>query len=140
MLLNIVLTVVAALCQVSNSWMGYKVTGSTVTRRHRTMYDVAFIVVGLVGVLCVGFVEYRGNQAERAHFAYTVTPASGLAVNQPLALNVEFTNTGSGSAYNFLVAKHAYIELDECETSQKPPLLHSEKRLRFMSIQKEEAL
>jgi len=73
MVWNIVLASLAALSQGVNAWLGHKVTGAALTRKRRLAYDIAFIVVALIGVTSVGIMAYRGARSERAHFSVEVS-------------------------------------------------------------------
>jgi hypothetical protein len=128
---NILLAVFGALAQLANAWLGYKVTGQTVSPKRKLIYDCIFIGVGLLGASCVGAIAYRGSLSERAHFQFKPSlvydfpsvddlwsrAGDWLAVDSPLRLNVHFKNVGSGPATNANHVGRVYIEPDESVSS-----------------------
>ena len=123
MAFNIALAALAALSQLGNAFMGWKVTGKTLSSRQQKIYDALFIIIGVVGIVAVGLIAYRSSRQERAHFAFQienaytgtsksagkVIPYSWFVINEPLAFSVYQTNVGSGSAYNVDVHTHAFL-------------------------------
>jgi len=102
------------------------------TKGKRRLCDGSFITCSVVGVLCVVFLAYRGERADRAQlvlspavsfaFASTVKDewallGEWLPVNIPMSLNVDFENVGTGPALNFSYAGRVYLEPDLSRSS-----------------------
>lgn len=130
--MNITLAILAAGCQLINAWMGWKVTGQTLSVKQRKTYDALFIIVGLAGLVLVGLIAARAGRQERAHFSArivntyqvfdqttrAIVPFSWFVVDKPLAFNVFAKNVGNGSAYNAEEHFHSFVKPDNSASSE----------------------
>src|SRR6266478_3895370 len=103
-LLDICLAIMAGLSQLGNAFMGWKVTGKTLSKKQQRIYDSLFILVGLIGIASIAIIAARSGRQERAHLSArivntfgavdqttnVVIPFSWLIVDKPLAFKVFF--------------------------------------------------
>lgn len=113
--------------------------------RKMVLYDIAFILAGLLGVILVVTMAYR-TPREHAHFTFGTFPVYGslgsasswvsgngdhradfLQINDPLSFNVVYGNVGPGVAANVAYRKAAFIEPDMSPTSENDALDRFEK-------------
>jgi len=151
MVWNIALAVAGGLCQFVTAWLGWRITihpidlGDPKQRRKRILYEILFVLVGVLGVVSVGVIAYRVPR-DHAHFIFSLEPtyrningktswASGtpdhradfLQVNRPLALNVWHKNVGPGVAVNVQHHDGSFIEPDISAASENDALTQFEK-------------
>jgi hypothetical protein len=126
MVWNVILAVIAASSQVVTGWMGYKVTGKSMSPQKQKIYDGLFMLVAAVGVFAVGAIAYRSGRMERVHFLSTVEntvttnlapPFNFLKPDYPLDLNVHYVNVGNGAAINTARYGRSSIQMDTSNAS-----------------------
>src|SRR5262249_49450362 len=119
--------------QLINGFMGFRASGKVLARREQLKYDMIFILVGLVGVISVVTLGYRGTRQERAHFSiltgnaysnyynsnHALIPYSWFLIDQPLSFIVNLKNVGNGSAYHVLVRAKSFLKPDMDISSQR---------------------
>ncbi len=114
-------TTLAALSQLGTSYLGWKVAGTNLTLRQRRWYDALFVSIGLIGVVAVGVIAYSAGRQERAHFATSIgsTYPQFFLVDRPLAFNVAYKNTGSGTAHNVTFQGRSTLQPDGSLANQR---------------------
>jgi|SRR5271165_397845 len=117
---NIFWAALVVLSGSGSAWVGWEMTGESVSPRARKWTRFGFVAFALIGIVAVCILTYRSGRIERVHFRQTIATTYHpiLTVDKPLSFNAVVENVGNGSGYETRNIGISCLEYDMSTVSQ----------------------